>query len=133
MSFPTSQPFRSWSHNLPNRRTIRSENCLVGGFDGDGCGTAFIAVCLRILEALQQTGAGRFEIRRGGLIGSAAESSHGMALTPQTEDFCQDPFAAGGALLHGAGGGRFVYDLRRRFDLYCKISPLTHPPKSALN
>ena len=27
-------------------------------------------------------------------------------------------------MLAGAGGGRFVYDLRRRFDLYCKISPL---------
>ncbi|MEW5901693.1 MAG: isocitrate/isopropylmalate family dehydrogenase, partial [Acidobacteriota bacterium] len=30
----------------------------------------------------------------------------------------------GGALLCGPGGGRFVYDLRARFDLFCKISPV---------
>jgi 3-isopropylmalate dehydrogenase len=26
--------------------------------------------------------------------------------------------------MHGAGGGRFVYDLRGRLDLFCKISPV---------
>jgi len=129
MSFPRSEPFRTWSQGLPGRRTIQPETCLIGVFEGDGCGPEFIAICLQILEALQQKGAGRFEIRKGGLIGSAAESAHGMAMPPAAEAFCAELFADGGALLHGAGGGRFVYDLRRRFDLYCKISPVTVLPE----
>jgi 3-isopropylmalate dehydrogenase len=38
--------------------------------------------------------------------------------------FCRDIFGDGGAVLCGPGGGRFVYELRRRFDLYCKLVPL---------
>jgi 3-isopropylmalate dehydrogenase len=38
--------------------------------------------------------------------------------------FCGDVFARGGAVLAGPGGGRFVYELRRQFDLFCKLSPL---------
>lgn len=129
MSHTRSEPFRSWSHCLPGRRRNQPETCLLGVFEGDGCGPDFIAVCLRILEVLQQKGAGRFEIRKGGLIGSSAESALGMAMPPQAEAFCAELFADGGALLHGAGGGRFVYDLRRRFDLYCKISPVTVLPE----
>lgn len=129
MSHASSQPFRSWSHYLPGRRRIQSETCRIGVFEGDGCGPEFIAICLRILEALEHKGAGRFEIRKGGLIGSTAESVYGTAMPPQAEAFCDELFADGGVLLHGAGGGRFVYDLRRRFDLYCKISPLTVLPE----
>jgi 3-isopropylmalate dehydrogenase len=39
-------------------------------------------------------------------------------------DFCQRIFAAGGAVLCGPGGGRFVYELRAHFDLFCKLTPL---------
>ena len=35
---------------------------------------------------------------------------------------------AGGALFCGPVGGRFVYDLRARFDLYCKLVPLRPSP-----
>ncbi|MFM7844341.1 MAG: isocitrate/isopropylmalate family dehydrogenase, partial [Planctomycetota bacterium] len=129
MPYPRSEPLRTWSDFLPGRRRIQPETCLIGVFEGDGCGPEFIAICLRILEALQQKGAGRFEIRQGGLIGSAAESVHGMALPPEAEAFCAQLFADGGVLLHGAGGGRFVDELRRSFDLYCKISPLTIYPE----
>jgi 3-isopropylmalate dehydrogenase len=38
--------------------------------------------------------------------------------------FCEEIFAAGGAVLSGPGGGRYVYDLRRRFDLFCKFVPV---------
>jgi len=129
MSQPISEPFRTWSHYLPGRCRPESETCLIGIFEGDGCGPEFLAICLKILEVIQQKEAGRFEIRKGGLIGSAAESAYGMAMPPQAEAFCAELFADGGALLHGAGGGRFVYDLRRRFDLYCKISPITVLPE----
>ncbi|MBL8990452.1 MAG: 3-isopropylmalate dehydrogenase, partial [Phycisphaerae bacterium] len=29
-----------------------------------------------------------------------------------------------GSVMCGPGGGRFVYELRRRFDLYCKLAPI---------
>ena len=38
--------------------------------------------------------------------------------------FCDEIFAGHGAVFCGPGGGRFVYELRRRFDLYCKMAPL---------
>jgi 3-isopropylmalate dehydrogenase len=38
--------------------------------------------------------------------------------------FCEEIFARQGAILSGPGGGRYVYDLRTRFDLFFKISPL---------
>jgi 3-isopropylmalate dehydrogenase len=129
MTFPASEPFRTWSRCIPGRHSIQPERCLLGVFEGDGCGPEFIAICLRILEALEQKGAGHFAVRKGGLIGSAAESVHGTAMPPEAEAFCAELFADGGALLHGAGGGRFVYDLRRRFDLYCKISPVMVLPE----
>ena len=66
----------------------------------------------------------RFERRTGGPIGRAAEATSGRTLSDDVAAFCEDIFADGGAVLCGPGGGRFVYDLRRRFDLFCKISPL---------
>ena len=48
----------------------------------------------------------------------------GTALPADVIGFCQDIFARDGAILHGAGGGRFVYDLRKQFDLFCKFSPI---------
>jgi 3-isopropylmalate dehydrogenase len=57
-------------------------------------------------------------------IGRDAELMTGRALTDEVAAFCEGVFGDGGAVLCGPGGGRFVYDLRRRFDLFCKISPL---------
>lgn len=129
MSHASSEPSRTWSQYVPGRCRVQPSTCLIGVFEGEGCGPEFIAICLQILEALQQKGVGRFEIRKGGPIGTAAESVHGLAMPLEAEAFCTELFAAGGALLHGAGGGRFVYDLRKRFDLYCKISPVTALPE----
>jgi len=39
-------------------------------------------------------------------------------------EFCESVFGSGGAILHGAGGGRFVYELRKYFDLFLKIIPV---------
>ncbi|MES1180648.1 MAG: isocitrate/isopropylmalate family dehydrogenase, partial [Verrucomicrobiota bacterium] len=52
-------------------------------------------------------------------------------LPEDTMDFCADVFQRGGAILNGPGGGRYVYDLRRRFDLFCKFVPVQPPPELA--
>jgi len=77
-----------------------------------------------VLAAVRSAGGPSFVISTGGAIGRAAEERTGGALTEEVTAFCQGVFDAGGAILAGPGGGRFVYDLRRCFDLFCKISPL---------
>jgi 3-isopropylmalate dehydrogenase len=70
-------------------------------------------------------------VRFGGLIGEDAIKEHGQWLPEDTADFCADIFRAGGAILNGPGGGRYVYDLRRRFDLFCKFVPVLPAPELA--
>jgi 3-isopropylmalate dehydrogenase len=67
-------------------------------------------------------------VRTGGAIGRDAEVLAGKSLTEEVSGFCEEVFGAGGAVLCGPGGSRFVYDLRRRFDLFCKLSPLRPYP-----
>lgn len=118
---------KTWSDCIPGRRRQPSPpngTCLVGVLDGEGVGPEVVGASLTVLDALETISPYKFIIRRGGLIGTAAEQAYGAALTAEVENFCRRVFAEGGALLHGAGGGRFVYDLRRQFDLFCKISPV---------
>ncbi|AHE98462.1 3-isopropylmalate dehydrogenase [Thioalkalivibrio paradoxus ARh 1] len=53
---------------------------------------------------------------------------HGASLSDEVIAFCEGVFADGGALFCGAGGDRFVYELRARFDLFCKFTPLCPHP-----
>jgi 3-isopropylmalate dehydrogenase len=96
---------------------------LLGVLNGEGIGPEVVGAALKVLAALDATGRSRFEIMRGGAIGKQADPEHGR-LTEESEAFFRDVFSRGGVILTGPGEGRFVYDLRRRFDLFCKIVPL---------
>ena len=91
---------------------------------GEGVGPAVVAAALQVLEALADAGGPSFELRQGGPIGLEAEARDGRPLSDGVEALCAEVFAAGGVVLAGPGGGRFVYDLRGRFDLFYKLSPL---------
>jgi 3-isopropylmalate dehydrogenase len=97
---------------------------LIGILPGEGIGQEVIDVALSVLRE----GAARmkvdFSVKTGGEIGLAALKKHGQVLTPEVEAFCESIFAQGGAVLCGPAAGRFVYELRSRFGLYCKISPI---------
>jgi 3-isopropylmalate dehydrogenase len=108
----------------PVQRPARSRNPIIGVLKGEGVGSEVISAALDVLTALDSAGELRFELRAGGAIGNDAEAQHGTPLSAEVIDFCRCVFADGGAILAGPGGGRFVYDLRREFDLFCKISPL---------
>jgi 3-isopropylmalate dehydrogenase len=101
---------------------------LLGILPGEGVGPEVIAASLRILRAIESCTPERFVLRQGGAIGAEAERSSGTALTPEVSAFCEEIFAEAGAILCGPGGGRFVYDLRARLDLYCKFVPLIPLP-----
>jgi 3-isopropylmalate dehydrogenase len=95
---------------------------LIGVLNGEGIGREVVSAALDVLWAIETVKC-RFDVRIGGAIGREAEPEEGR-LTKQSEAFCREIFYNRGVILTGPGEGRFVYDLRRRFDLFCKIVPL---------
>ena len=110
---------------LARSRVASPAQCpTIGVLPGDGIGPEVIAAALRVLAAVEETIGARFEIVRGGAIGEEAERAGDKPLPDSVTAFCADIFARGGTILNGPGGGRYVYDLRRRFDLFCKFVPV---------
>lgn len=91
---------------------------------GEGVGPEVVGVALDMLDILLRASSRRIEIQMGGDIGLPAQAKGGQSLSEEVVAFCEDIFGKHGAVLCGPGGGRFVYDLRARFDLYCKFTPL---------
>jgi 3-isopropylmalate dehydrogenase len=101
-----------------------AQTCLIGVLPGEGIGPEVIAASLRVLDAVERISEARFAIREGAQIGLEAELQSGNPLPDEVAGFCSRLFEEEGALLSGPGRGRFVYELRRRFELFCKLSPL---------
>jgi 3-isopropylmalate dehydrogenase len=106
----------------------KHDQLILGILPGEGVGPEVIGAALRILDALESVGQPRFTRLTGGAIGFEADPAHDGQMTENVATFCQDIFDRGGALLCGPGRGRFVYDLRRRFDLFCKLAPIIPNP-----
>lgn len=98
---------------------------------GEGVGPEVIDACRPVLDAIEEHTAWRFDIESGGKIGTAAHAECGVSLTPEVIEFCRRGFARGAPLFCGPGGHRFVYELRREFDIYCKFVPLQPLPALA--
>jgi len=105
-------------------RPVDVRSRVVGLVAGEGVGPALGQLAADVLAALGQRSGRPFELVWGGLIGADAVRTHGVSLTDESADWFGAVFARGGSVLCGPGGHRFVYDLRRRFDLYCKVSPI---------
>ena len=99
---------------------------LVGVLPGEGIGPEVVGAALVVLDAVSKRANVAVEICEGCSIGRQAEQRFGVSLPTDVIEFCERIFARGGAVMHGPGGGRFVYDLRKHFDLYFKISPLQY-------
>lgn len=110
------------SPSVPARAAPRA--VVIGVLPGEGVGPEVTACALEVLKAATELGGTTPEIRYGGLIGREAERTCGQALSRDVIAFCEGIFADGGAILNGPGGGRYVYDLRKGFDLFFKISPI---------
>lgn len=102
----------------------------IGVLTGEGIGPEIIAVVMGVLKTLSEETDVVFDIRYGGKIGKDALAESGASLTDEVVQFCKQTFDDGGAVLCGPGGARFVYLLRRQFDLFCKLVPLV--PTAAL-
>ena len=102
---------------------------VVGILRGEGSGPELIGAACRVLNAVAESSGLDFCIKSGGEIGCSSAECTGEYLSDDVAEFCRKIFAAGGAIMAGAAGGRFVYDMRRRFDLYYKLNPLRSYPE----
>jgi 3-isopropylmalate dehydrogenase len=102
---------------------------VVGVLNGEGVGKEVIGAALTVLAAVSQKFGFGTELEFGGEIGLAAKASHATELSAPVIAFCEKIASAGGAILSGPGGGRYVYDLRKHFSLFYKINPLTAFPE----
>ncbi len=94
----------------------------IGALPGEGVGPEVVRAALRVLSAVASESGFEIALREAPPAGDDPLDPRG--LTEPEAWFCRDTFAAGGAVLAGAHGGRWVYDVRRRFDLFCKVSPI---------
>jgi len=104
--------------------TSQREPFFVGYFIGEGIGSEIVPPALELLQVVCEKFDRRLELREGGLIGKLALEKSGRALTDEVIDFCTQIYSEGGAIICGPGGGHFVYELRARFDLFCKYTPI---------
>lgn len=102
----------------------------IGILPGEGIGPEVMEGVVEVLDAVARHSPFSFDIGYGGLIGKSAVKAYGKALTPDVIEWCESIFTNEGAILCGPGGGRFVYDMRKRFELFCKFTPIR--PYSAL-
>lgn len=101
----------------------------IGVLLGEGVGAEVVPVAMRLLDMLADQSGRQFQFHQGGLIGLPAKAQYGTSLSDEVTGFAEDLFAQGGAMFCGPGGDRFVYELRRRFNLYCKFTPLEPLPE----
>jgi 3-isopropylmalate dehydrogenase len=111
-------------HEGPLPHPAAGRQLVLGLLDGEGVGPEVMEAARHVLAAVESSFGYGFDLRSGSAIGIEAESQGGKALSDEVVSFCEQIFAEGGAVLAGPGGGRFVYDLRKRFDLFCKLNPL---------
>ena len=98
-----------------------AEPLVIGVLPGEGIGPEVVAAALGVLTSVTSRAGIPLKICE---VSDVSPVCPGVALPVNFIEFCQSVFTSGGAILSGAMSGRFVYDLRRRFDLFLKISPL---------
>ena len=106
-------------------------NLLVGVLRGEGIGPQIVECALDVTRAACALKGIKIQCEFGGEIGRPAEGRFGKALPEEAINFCAGIFSRGGVIFSGAGGGRYVYDVRSRFDLFCKLSPIVVHPELA--
>jgi 3-isopropylmalate dehydrogenase len=118
-----------WIESIPGTPPLRAAAVpVVGVLVGEGIGPEVVPAALEVLEAVADVTGRRFDVR---LVETPSRAARDAGLPAEVTALGDAVFAAGGAMFCGPVGGRFVYDLRARFDLYCKVVPLRPSPALA--
>lgn len=115
---------RRWSEAIEGRHPV-GETLTVGVLPGEGAGPEVIRAALDVVSSVASERGLEIALREAPPASRAGPELR--RFTDGDAELCRDTFAAGGAVLAGAHGGRWVYEARRRFDLFCKITPLRPP------
>ncbi len=99
-----------------------SSDFVIGIIEGEGIGLDLLKASIKVLSALASISNHNFTIQYSDYLGRDGVNGFHDPLDKDLIDFCQNIFRNQGAILAGPGGGRFVYNLRRQFDLFCKIN-----------
>ena len=96
---------------------------------GEGIGPEVVGATLDVLDAVCDVFGRRVEITRTDHLGTVGP--WGLGVDDQAADFIGSALDADMPVLTGPAGGRFVYELRARFDLYAKLIPIVPLPELA--
>jgi 3-isopropylmalate dehydrogenase len=94
----------------------------VGILPGEGIGPEVVGAALTVLDAVAEALGLEFRLSVADDLGPPGP--HGSTLHDDVARFFADRLDEGAPVFCGAVGGRFVYELRARFDLYCKFVPV---------
>jgi 3-isopropylmalate dehydrogenase len=130
----TTRPFdrasrARWIESIPGTPPVRAVAApVVGALVGEGIGPEVVPAALEVLDAVAGATGRRFDVR---VVETPSRAAREAGLPAEVAALGDAVFAAGGAMFCGPVGGRFVYDLRARFDLYCKVVPIRPSPALA--
>ncbi len=102
----------------------RSGSLLIGVVPGEGSAPEVIDAACGVLRAVAEHCHVDLRVQFCPTPNYFCSGPNGGNLSNQLEAFVTQVFRDGGAILAGAVGGRFVYEMRRKFQLYYKLNPL---------
>jgi 3-isopropylmalate dehydrogenase len=111
---------------MGKRATANDPGLTVGIVSGEGVGTEVSESALRVIDALNAASGTTLRIEQCPNLERAQDG--GLPLSPAVHEWVAQCRAEGVPVLHGPAGGRFVYELRRAFDLFVKLTPVHADP-----
>lgn len=90
--------------------------------EGEGIGPEVVAAAMTVLAAAAERAGLTLDVMEAGPIGSVG--AHGFRVDDSAAHFYDAALGDGRPVLTGPAGGRFVYELRARYDLFAKLVPV---------
>src|SRR4051812_39278325 len=94
----------------------------IGVVRGQGIGPEVVGAALKVLDAVSGATSLAVEVIDGGV--PWVDGPYGYAVGDDGASFFDAALASSMPVLCGPVGGRFVYELRQRWELYCKVVPV---------
>ncbi|MEO0049076.1 MAG: hypothetical protein RL556_408 [Actinomycetota bacterium] len=90
--------------------------------EGEGIGPEVIAATLEVLGSVNRVFGSEIALVHSANL--VAKDEFGLTIDPAIAKFYEAAFIEGVPVLHGPAGGRYVYDLRAKYDLAVKLTPV---------